>query len=183
MTATTLDRAYQFPDIIDATTLPRILSKAPRDPYATDYVLPAPVVIEAPDVTQKLHDLVQWTEWSNRIIAQVIGVSHPTVGQALAGHAGALSRRADAVERLDLAHDIAERVFILAKRDAKRAAEALDTANSEGITATDYLIEGGIADAYLTAIRALRPPRSGSMMASRYAMDPRRASASVYDEE
>lgn len=183
MTATTLNQGYRLPDLIDPTSIPRLVRRFTATPFAPDYVIPAPIVSESPDVARKLQDLVRWSGWSNRVLGQIVGVSHPTIGNALSGKTGALSRREDAVRRLDAAHDMVERIFVLAGRDKSRVAEVLGAADSNGMTAIEHLIAGNVTDAYLAAIRTMRPPRSGGMMVGRYPMDPLRASAAVYDED
>lgn len=183
MTATTLDRIYLLPDYAEETVVPRFVPPPAINPYAPAYVIPAPVVSESPDTTRKLQDLIQWSGLSKRVLGQIAGVSHPTIGQALSGNIGALSRRNDAVRRLDAAHDVVERIFILARRDKVRVAALLEAADSNDVTAIEHLVAGNVTDAYLAAIRTLRQPRSGGMMTSRYPMDPRRAAAAVYDED
>ncbi len=183
MTATTLSKDYTFPDLIDATVVPRPTQRLTPDPFVSDYVIPMPIVSESPDVTRKLNDLVRWSGWSNRVLGLIIGVSHPTVAHALAGRAGALSRREDAVRRLDAAYDVVERIYILASHKKGRVAEVMETADRNDMTAIKHLTVGNVADAYLTVLRALRPPRSKGMMVGRYPMDPRIASAAVYDED
>jgi len=183
MTAGTMFPGYRVPSLFDATGLPQLMRRSSTNPYALPYILPEVEVHAAPDLVQLLHEVSRWTGWSNRTIGEIIGISHPTVKQALAGRAGALSRSVDAIPRLDAAHGVVSRIYLLAGRDDARTARVMDTPDADDITALEYLIAGKVTEAYLTAMRVLRPPLTGGMMVGAYPIDLRRASVAALDED
>jgi len=183
MTASMMLRGYRVPTLFDVTALPQFPRHTQVNPYALPYTLPEVAVRAAPDIVQKLHELLRWTHWSHRTLGEIIGVSHPTVKQALSGKAGALSRSVDAIQRLDAAHSVVSRIYLLAKRDNVRTARAMDTPDANDTTAIKYLTNGQATEAYLTAMRILRPPQTGGMMVGSHPIDPRRASIAVLDED
>jgi hypothetical protein len=174
---------YKLPWRYDETRLPAVERARPVDPYASGYVVPAMTGQAAPEVGRQLHDLIHWAGWSNRDLAAVIGSSHPTIAQALQGHAAALSRSAAQRRRLGETHDVVSRIHALTGRDAERTARVLDTPGSDDVTATEHLAAGEPVKAYLTAIRVLRPSRARGMMIGRHPIDPRRATAAILDRE
>jgi len=69
-----LDFGYVVPNPLDATILPSLVGRRATSPYAPAYYLPPQQAAdEAPEITSKLHQLVNWTKWSHRVLAQVIG--------------------------------------------------------------------------------------------------------------
>ncbi len=183
MTARTAGFGYKLPWHYDDTRLPTVEQPRWSDPYASGYIMPPSATHMAPEVVRQLHDLVRWAGWSNRVLAEVIGSTHPTIAQALQGHAAALSRSAAQRQRLDEAHDVVSRVHVLVGRDVERTARALDTPDDDDLTATDHLVGGETVKAYLAAIHVLRPPRRGGMMLGRHPIDPRTATAAVLDQD
>ena len=174
---------YRLPRLFDPTPLP-VLDRPRRvDPYAPAYPVPEQQVHEAPELAQQLRELQRMTQWTNRTLGEIIGVSHPTIAQALRGNAGALSRSAVQRQRLADAYTVVSRIFLLAGRDVTRTAAALDTPTTDDMTAIDYLSDGHVTKAYLAAARALRPPRIGEMMTGAYPLDPRTATVAVLDED
>ncbi len=142
--------------------------------------LPALTVRPAPDVqrmTQELHD---WTGWSARPLADVLGTSHTTVlaiqtGRPLtAGHSGDLRRR------IVDAHAVVSRIFVLADHDRRRTAQALDTAPGHGLSARTLLGHGDPAKAYVAALDVLRPPAAGLLVGS-HPSEPGRDTAPLHD--
>ena len=174
---------YRLPRLFDPTPLPVLDRRRRVDPYAPAYPVPEQQVHEAPELVQQLHELHRMTEWTNRTLGEVIGVSHPTIAQALRGNAGALSRSATQRQRLADAYTVVSRIFLLAGRDASRTAAALDTLTTDDMTAIDLLSNGQVTRAYLAATRALRPPRIGEMITGAYPLDPRTATVAVLDED
>ncbi len=138
-------------------------------------VLPAPDLHPAPSTQQLVRQLRQWTRWSTRQLAEVLDTSHTTIravenGRTLVGgHSGDLRRR------LADAHEVVERVFLLANRDAERVATILDSAPPGKRSAVEELRAGDPARAYLVALDVLRPRRPGLIVGDR----PRRGGATA----
>jgi hypothetical protein len=138
-------------------------------------VLPVPELHRAPSMQRAVRELRQWTGWSARRVAEVLGTSHTTIralegGRSLVeGHSGNLRRR------LTDAHDVAERVLVLADRDPERAGMVLGSAPPGRRSAAEELRAGDPGRAYLAAIDVLRPPRQGLVVGGR----PRRSGATT----
>jgi transcriptional regulator with XRE-family HTH domain len=136
-------------------------------------VLPTPDLHPAPAMQQVVRQLRQWTGWSTRRLAEVLHTSHTTIravesGRPLVGgHSGDLRRR------LTEAHDVVERVFLVADRNAEQVATILDSAPAGRRSAVEELKWGDPARAYLTAVDVLRPRRQGLIVGDR----PRRGGA------
>ncbi len=130
-------------------------------------VLPAPDLHPAPSTQQLVRQVRQWTRWSTRQLAEVLDTSHTTIraienGRTLVGgHSGALRHR------LADAHEVVERIFVLANRDAERVAAILDSAPPGKRSAVEDLRAGEPARAYLAALDALRPRRPGLIVGDR----------------
>lgn len=135
-------------------------------------VLPDPDVLPAPGMQQMARQIRDWTGWSTRKLADVLGTSHTTVqaienGRRLVdGHSGDLSRR------LTDAHDAIERTWLLVDRDPQRVALVLDD-DSWGHTPVEELRRGDPASAHLAVVDTLRPRRPGLIVGDR----PRRGDA------
>lgn len=174
---------YRLPRLFDPTALPIATRQGRGDLYAPDYRVPRQQVHAVPEAMQQLHELIRIAQWSNRVLADIIGSSHPTIAQALAGNASALSRSAVQRQRLNDAYAVVSRIHLLAGRDADRTASALDTPGTDDLTAIDHLSNAQMTKAYLAAARALRPSRRADMMIGSHPIDPRTATVAVLDEE
>jgi hypothetical protein len=179
-----VDFGYAVPTTLDATAMPSLVARRVKSPFAPAYSFPPLSAVDAaPQITNKLCQLVNWTKWSHRVLAQVIGSTHPTIAQALAGNAGALSRSTNQRQRLDDAFAVVSRIYVLANRTPDRTAYALTTPGADGDTATTLLVDGEPAKAYVRAMQTLRPAQSAGMMVGSHPLDVRRASVAVLDED
>jgi hypothetical protein len=174
---------YGARDLADGTSLPRREDPAPADPYAFDYQVPNQQIGQPAQAVQQLRDVAFWTEWSHRVLAKVIGSTHPVVAEGLRGSASFLERSDESRHRLEEAHNITSRIYVLAGNDPSRTAYVLEQPSLDGRSAKDYLIDGHPNEAYLAAIDALRPRHSSGLVTGRRPMDPRRANKAVLDEE
>jgi hypothetical protein len=129
----------------------------------------------APDVQRMISDMRAWTGWSQRRLADVLGTSHTTVGRAEAGRPLVEARSGDLRDRVDRAHAVVQRIFLLAERDAEETARLLETPPSitGGGSAVDGLRTGNPDRAYIAALDVLRPRPTGMLVGSR----PRRGGA------
>lgn len=183
MTAAFVATGYRLPWWLDETVMFRPARRDAVYPYVPDYLVPEQEIHEAPEVVQQLQDLIRMAKLADRALAPIIGVSHPTIAQARRGHAGALSRSAEQRQRLADAHMVVSRIYLLAKKDADRVLGALDTPDADDLTALDYLSQRQVAKAYLAAMRALHPARTGEMMVGSHPLDSRTARIAVLDED
>lgn len=142
--------------------------------------VPAPVIHPAPDVQRMTQELRNWTKWSARQLADALSTSHTTVlaietGRPLAaGHSGDLRRH------IVDAHTVVSRIFVLADRDPRRTAHALNEATGNGLSGRTLLARGEPAKAYIAALDVLRPPTQGLLVGSHPA-EPGTATAPLHD--
>jgi hypothetical protein len=130
--------------------------------------VPPPVPHMMPRLQRVIHEVRDWTGWSARRLADIVGSTHTTIINAengrplLTGHSGDLRQRL-----LDL-HDLVERVYLLAGRDSQQAASVLSTSPPNGRSAVDELREtGDPGRAYIVVLDVLRPRRTGLLIGSR----------------
>ena len=126
-------------------------------------ILPAPLPLAAPGVEHMVKQIREWTGWSARRLADVVGTSHTTIlgvenGRSLVGgHSGDLRRR------LVDTHGVVERIYLLAGRNPDAMARLLET-GPPGRTAIDELHGDEPARAYLAAIEVLQPRTTGLLV-------------------
>ncbi|MGO9180932.1 MAG: hypothetical protein ACLQBX_17070 [Candidatus Limnocylindrales bacterium] len=142
--------------------------------------LPEITVDAAPDVQQMTRELRQWTAWSARDLAEVLGTSHTTILAVEDGRPLAASRSGELRQRLIDVHEVVSRIFVLSERNPQRTAHALGTPTAREPSAQTYLIEGQPAKAYVAALDVLRPSADGLLVGSRPAA-PGRATAPLHD--
>lgn len=130
--------------------------------------VPPPVPHTIPRLQRVIREIRDWTGWSARRLADVLGSTHTTIINAengrplVAGHSGDLRQR-----MLDL-HDVVERVYLLVGRDPQQAASVLSASPSSGRSAVDELREtGDPGRAYKAALDVLRPRRDGLLVGDR----------------
>jgi hypothetical protein len=131
----------------------------------------------------RLRDMQRWTGWSNRQLGAILNVSHPTVAAILGGRSELLARSPAVRLRLEEAHQVVQRVHLLAGRDHGRTAEALKQPAFRGAAAIEHLSAGRADDAYLAALYSLRPPRTGRLMVGRRPLNPGDAAVAIHDED
>lgn len=148
-----------------------------------DWVLRIPVakVRPAPDVQVMARELRQWTGWSSRRLATLLGTTHTTIraveeGRPLvAGHSGDLRRR------FEEAYAVVLRVYMLADRDPQRTVQLMETSPGTGTsTAIEALKKRDPAKAYLAALDVLNPPAEGFLVGA-YPASSGRATAPLHD--
>ena len=116
------------------------------------------------------------TGWSGRKLANVLGVSHSTVGRLARGQHPEAAHSGDLPIRLRNTYDVVDRVHLLLIRDPVATARVLDDAPPGRRSPVEELRAGKPADAYLAAIDTVRPAQPpGLLTGSR----PRRDGATV----
>jgi len=139
-----------------------------RDSFWTlgdwEIILPVPAPRPASGMQSIVRQIRGWTGWSSRRLADIVGTSHTTVlsvenGRPLVGgHSG------DLRDRLTGAHDVIERIYVLAGRDHDTITRLLETAPSGRTAAITELEAGELGRAYLAALDVLRPPTPGLLV-------------------
>jgi hypothetical protein len=127
--------------------------------FFTPWVFPAPQrpshVLDPQRLALELHD---WTGWSDRTLAQVLGTSHPTVRALLEGRGATTSRTAAVRARLRAVHEVVGRVYALAGGSASATRWVLsELPLGRTRRSVDYLSAGDMPAAYLAAMDLLRP--------------------------
>lgn len=127
--------------------------------FFTLWVFPAPQrpsqLLDPQRLALELHD---WTGWSDRTLAQVLGTSHPTVRALLEGRGATTSRTAAVRARLRAVHEVVGRVNALAGGSASATGRVLGELPLGGTRRPlDYLCAGDMPAAYLAAMDLLRP--------------------------
>ena len=147
----------------DATGLPRPLEE--HDDLFDRWVKTPEIVSRpAPQAQRLTQELLVWTGWSHRSLANVLKISHPTVSALEQGTSPA--RVGDLFDRLVEAHEVVRRVHLIAARDPSRTSHLLHTPSASGISAEALLARRQPAEAYLAALDAQRPRRVGPLMQS-----------------
>lgn len=117
------------------------------------------------------------TGWSQRRLATVLRSTHPTVRALEEGRSSAPHH--DLYNQLVGVHEVVDRVFVLAGRDAGEVDRLLSTTPPLGRSAVDLLAVGDFAGAFLAALDVLRPRRTTSTMRGRWASRPGTATHSL----
>ena len=112
-------------------------------------------ILDPQRLALELHD---WTGWSDRILAQVLGTSHPTVRALLEGRGANTSRTAAVRARLRAVHEVVARVHALTGGSSLATGRVLGELSESGVRRpVDHLSAGDMTAAYLAAIEILRP--------------------------
>jgi hypothetical protein len=111
----------------------------------------------APDPQIMIRELRQWTEWSSRQCAEMLGTSHTTVQGIERGRPLFRSRSGDLRQRILDMHDVVSRIYVLAGRDPHRTTDALLGGVPGEDRAVDHLRHGRPNAAYLAALDVLQP--------------------------
>jgi hypothetical protein len=161
---TTLDRSWAPTIEADTGTTYGVL----RDRAGTVYDVPEIVIPRWQPPTLKTfarmaNELQEWTGWSLRRLADVLGTTHPTAKSLLDGSRQAGSRNPALLHRLERAHGVIHRIHVLAGQDVQRTAAALDALTTEGCAA-DLIPQDEPDRAYLAGLEALRPSRQNGML-------------------
>jgi transcriptional regulator with XRE-family HTH domain len=130
--------------------------------------VPAVVPHAVPRLQRVIKEMRERTGWSARHLAEIVGSSHTTILNAENGRPLVSGHSGDLRQRLVQAHDLIERVYILVDRDPERTANVLATSATGRRSAVEELSEtGDPGRAYLVALDAIRPRRSGLLAGDR----------------
>lgn len=134
----------------------------------------------SPRVQQAAREIKDLTGWSNRRLAQALGVTHPTVKAIEKGGAGALARSPHVQRRLSILHQVLSRIAPLAERKRYPLAQALEQAAQQGgLSALELVRMEDGNRAYLAALDVISPRRRGKMIRSSHPVKPGRSSVEL----
>lgn len=157
------------PQMEDPFTLPNIAIPRWRAPTLRNFA-------------EMAKDLRSWTGWSLRALSDALNTTHPTMRQILNGVPQAGTRNKELLRRIEQAHEVVARIYIVADRDIRRTAIVL-TATSPSGRAVEYLASGEPSKAYLAALDSLRPEKSGGMLVGSRPLQPGAGTVDYLDPE
>jgi len=153
-----------FPGVaVDNTVSTVAVNREQAGIYDTWVRIPEQVTRPAPRSQRLVREVRRRTGWSNRYLAHVLGITHPTVRALEEGR----SKPNDHVllERLLEVDAVVERLFILAGQDPNETRRVLETAPSSGRPpASELLRARQPAESYLAALDVIRPPQRTPLM-------------------
>ena len=117
-----------------------------------------------PEATRLITLVRDRTGWSARRLAEILGVSHSTVGRIARGQRPAAAHSGDLPLRLQNTYDVVNRVYLLLARDPEATASTLNYALPGRRSPAEELRSGNPAEAYLAAIDLLRPSRPPGLL-------------------
>lgn len=135
--------------VIESTRLPS-QHQIVRNPYDLPYVLPTPEPL-SPGESRMATELRAWTGWSDRLLAEVVGTTHPTIRALRSGHIVLSMRNHNYHQRLPAVHAFMSRIYQLAGRSPQRV-NALLTDTSLDQAPIERLKAGDVTAAYRTVL-------------------------------
>lgn len=117
-----------------------------------------------PEATRLITLIRDRTGWSGRRLAEILRVSHSTVGRITRGQRPEQAHSGDLPGRLRNAYEVVDRIYLLVSRDPQATARTLDAAVAGRRSPADELRAGNPAGAYLTAVDILRPPQTTGLL-------------------
>lgn len=164
------------------TAYAALASTAETDPFVLSGIsIPRWLPPTVRNFSQMARDIQAWTGWSLRALAEAVGTTHPTIRQILDGVPQVGTRNTDLLRRLDLAHGVVARIYVVAGRESSRTAFALASPSVSG-TAVALLASGQSSRAYLTALDALRPARPEGLLVGSRPLRPGTGTVDYLDE-
>jgi transcriptional regulator with XRE-family HTH domain len=135
-----------------------------------DWPIAVPAVVShaVPRLQRVIREMRERTGWSARRLAEIMGSTHTTILNAENGRPLVSGHSGDLRQRLVEAHDLVERVYLLVDRDHERTATVLATAATGRRSAVEELLAtGDPGRAYLAALDAIQPRRTGLLVGDR----------------
>ena len=123
-------------------------------------------------IDKLVSELQNWTGWSLRRIAELLGTSHTTVRAIANGRRVVIGHSGDLEQRLLAVHGVIERLFLLMERDTLSVRSILNRETVDHETVGSKLKSGEYNRAYLIAIDFIRPRRAGLIVGDRPKLEP-----------
>ncbi len=135
--------------------------------YDTWVRVPELIPRPSPRSQRLTREIRRQTGWSNRQLARVLEISHPTVraleeGRSRPGDSDLLARLVDV-------DAVVSRVFMLMGQDASETRRVLESAPDTGQSPAELLRARQPSEAYLAAMDAIRPPERSPLMSGFWA--------------
>jgi hypothetical protein len=170
-----------FSKSVQPTHIPAVFVGIP-DLYELPYLLPRVEPEPPPEAVRLVREIQLATGWSARALGDAIGTTHPTIRALQRGHVSIAPRNRDYQRRLRSAYEIISRIYALADRDVTTTNVALRD-RSLGPSAVDFIADDRPSDAYLAALRALRPSRRDRLIVGSRPLSPRGRTVDPFAEE
>lgn len=133
--------------------------------YSSWVKLPATKVSPSSRTQTSARELASMTGWSQRKLAKLLGITHPTVKALVEGRSTGSS--SDTATRVIEAHSVVRRVYLLVGSDAVETARLLGASPAPGKhTPAELIAEGRSTEGLLAALDVLNPPRPELSMMS-----------------
>lgn len=152
------------------------------NPFAIWIRLAVPKDRILPEHQRLVRTIESLTGWSDRRLASIVGVSHPTISKLRQGASSRVGSRSGLLPRLIDVHEVVARVSLLSHGDPVATDRALSTPIHGERRGLDYLSEGDRANAFLAAVDVIHPRREGPIVGD----FPARAgssTAALFDED
>jgi hypothetical protein len=170
-----------YPSSLEETHIPTTLVGKP-DIFALPYQLPRIEPQPPPEAVRLVRDIQLATGWSARTLGDVIGTTHPTIRALQRGRVAIAPRNRDYQRRLLSAYEVITRIHALANRDVTRTNAALRY-REHGPSAIHLIAADRPSEAYLAALRALRPSRRDRLIVGSRPLSPRGRTVDPFSEE
>ena len=135
---------------------------------------------QAPHTQVLVQSVLDWTGWSQRSLARVLQVSHPTVAALMQGRSDA--RIGDLFARLNEIHGVVKRLHLLVNQDVSETCRLLEGHPGSGESARELLSRRHPADAYLAALDVLHGRSEPPAMRSIWPAEMDQATVALYDD-
>jgi len=171
----------QFAISLDQTHIPTTLIGR-ADLFALPYRLPDIEPQPPPEAVRLVREIQLATGWSARTLGDVIGTTHPTIRALQRGRVAIAPRNRDYQRRLRSTYEIITRIHALTGRDVTRTNAALRYLG-DGLSAVELIAADRPSDAYLAALRALRPSSRDRRIVGSRPLGPRGRTVDPFAEE
>ncbi len=141
---------------------------------------PQRLVRRAPRVQRQVTSIMEWTGWSARTLAELLGTTHPTISGVATGRSMSFTRAPELPLRIGELHELLERLVVVAEHDRVELNRILRMTPSENEpTALDYVVAGDVTGAWLAAIDVINPRRADAMMRGHFPAQPGTATTAI----
>ena len=118
--------------------------------------LPPATAITSRSAQLQARELLDWG-FSTRGLSDLIGTTHPTLGNVLEGKVSALSKSPNALAALERVHELASRLASFESKDPGVIERVLLSKLPKGERLADLAVNGRPGDAYLEALKRISP--------------------------
>lgn len=143
--------------------------------------VPAYRPVRAPQAQWRIHDVKAATHWSARLIATLLGTTHPTVAALVEGRPVGARHLPDLHDRLRELHEVVTRIHAIAGNDVDDTVRLLITPSQGGEAAVDFLKRRDPANAYLAAVDVARPQDASGLLTGLFPAHAGEATAALED--